>query len=33
MQDHLTKLKNKKVIVPVSVRTAIDDLEAIEKNS
>ena len=31
MQDHLTKLKNKKVIVPVSVRTAIDDLEAMRE--
>ena len=28
LQDHLTKLNNKKTIVPGSARTKIDDLEA-----
>ena len=28
MQDHLTRLNNKKIIVLESVRTKIDDLEA-----
>ena len=28
MQDHLTRLNNKKIIVLESVRTMIDDLEA-----
>ena len=27
MQDHLTKLNNKKILVPESVRTVIEDLE------
>ena len=27
MQDHLTKRYNKKIIVPESMRTVIDDLE------
>ena len=27
MQDHLTKLNNKKIVVPEPVRTVIDDLE------
>ena len=27
MQDHLTKLNNKKIVVPESVRTVTDDLK------
>ena len=27
MQDHLTKLNNKTIVVPEPVRTVIDDLE------
>ena len=33
MQDQLTKLNNKNIIAPESVRTVIDDLEAMRKNS
>ena len=29
MQDHLTKLNNKKIIVSESMRTMIDNLEAV----
>ena len=28
MQDHLTKLNDKKIIVPETMRTVIDDSEA-----
>ena len=31
MQDHLTKLNNKKIIVSESMRTIIDNLEAVEE--
>ena len=33
MQDYLTKLSNKKIVVPESVRTVIDDLETMVENS
>ena len=31
-QDHLTKLNNKKIVVPESVETVIDDLKAMGEN-
>ena len=33
MQDYLTKRNNKKIIVPESMRTVIDDLETVGESS